>query len=70
MKILNIIILNILERMINMKLSRKFVNDYIDLLILGDYYTKGTWAVSLASQYRLRYKFNGSFNLSYREDVR
>ena len=46
------------------------INDYIDLEILGDYYTKGTWAVSLASQYRLRYKFSGSFNLSYREDVR
>ena len=46
------------------------INDYVDLLILGDYYTKGTWAVSLASQYRLRYKFSGSFNLSYREDVR
>lgn len=46
------------------------INDYIDLEILGDYYTKGTWALSLASQYRLRYKFNGSINLTYREDVR
>lgn len=46
------------------------INDYVDLEILGEYYTKGTWAVNLASQYRLRYKFSGSFNLSYREDVR
>lgn len=46
------------------------INDYVDLEILGEYFTKGTWAVSLASQYRLRYKFSGSFNLSYREDVR
>lgn len=46
------------------------INDYVDLEILGEYFTKGTWAISLASQYRLRYKFNGSFNLSYREDVR
>lgn len=46
------------------------INDYIDLEILGEFYTKGTWAISLASQYRLRYKFSGSLNLSYREDVR
>ena len=35
------------------------INDYVDLEILGEYFTKGTWAVSLASQYRLRYKFSG-----------
>ncbi len=46
------------------------INDYLDLEILGEYFTKGTWALSLASQYRLRYKFSGSLNLSYREDVR
>ena len=46
------------------------INDYIDLEILGEYFTKGTWALSLASQYRMRYKFSGAFNLSYREDVR
>ena len=46
------------------------INDYVDLEVLGEYFTKGTWAVSLASQYRLRYKFSGAFNLSYREDVR
>jgi lipopolysaccharide assembly outer membrane protein LptD (OstA) len=40
------------------------INDYVDLEILGEYYTKGTWAVNLASQYRLRYKFSGSFTLS------
>lgn len=46
------------------------INDYIDLEILGEYYTKGTWAINLASKYRLRYKFSGSLSLSYREDVR
>ena len=46
------------------------ISDYFDLEILGEYFTKGTWALNLASQYRLRYKFGGSFNLAYREDVR
>ena len=61
-----------LERGLFMKSGGYYwaISDYVDLEILGDYYTKGTWAISLASQYRLRYKFSGSFNLSYREDVR
>ncbi len=46
------------------------INDYIDLEILGDIYTKGTWAVQLNSKYALRYKFSGNISLSYREDVR
>lgn len=46
------------------------INDYVDLEILGDIYTKGTWAVSLNSKYVLRYKFNGNLSVSYREDVR
>lgn len=46
------------------------INDYVDLEILGEIYTKGTWSVSLASKYALRYKFNGNILLSYREDVR
>jgi len=46
------------------------INDYVDLEILGDIYTKGTWAVSLNSKYNWRYHFNGNVSLSYREDVR
>lgn len=46
------------------------INDYVDLEILGEIYTKGTWAVSLASKYTLRYKFSGNISASYREDVR
>lgn len=46
------------------------INDYVDLEILGEIYTKGTWAVSLASKYALRYKFSGNISASYREDVR
>lgn len=46
------------------------INDYVDLEILGDIYTKGTWAVSLNSKYNWRYHFNGNVSLSYRVDVR
>ncbi|MGM9805098.1 MAG: putative LPS assembly protein LptD, partial [Candidatus Aphodosoma sp.] len=46
------------------------INDYVDLEILGEIYTKGTWAVNLNSKYVLRYKFSGNVSLAYREDVR
>ena len=46
------------------------INDYVDLEILGEIYTKGTWAVSIASNYALRYKFHGSLSASFRQDVR
>lgn len=46
------------------------INDYVDLEILGEIYTKGTWGVSLASKYALRYKFSGNIMATYREDVR
>lgn len=44
-------------------------NDYVDLDIRGDLYTRGTWAVNLNSSYLRRYKYNGSVAMSYREDV-
>lgn len=45
------------------------INDYFDLELTGDIYTKGTWALYAASSYRKRYKFNGRINISYRNDV-
>jgi len=45
------------------------LNDYFDLELLGDIYTRGTWAVSASSNYVKRYKFRGNFSFSYREDV-
>lgn len=45
------------------------INDYMDLELKGDIYTKGTWALSGATSYVKKYKFRGSFNISYREDV-
>ena len=43
--------------------------DYMDLQITGDIYTRGTWAIKAASKYIWRYHFNGSINISYRNDV-
>ncbi len=37
-------------------------NDYFDLKILGDIYTKGSWGLHLSSTYKKRYKFTGSFS--------
>jgi lipopolysaccharide assembly outer membrane protein LptD (OstA) len=45
------------------------INDYMDLELKGDIFTKGTWAVNALTTYVKRYKYRGSFNFSYREDV-
>lgn len=45
------------------------INDYIDLQVTGDIYTRGTWAVRAQSKYVKRYKFSGNVNISYRNDV-
>ena len=43
--------------------------DYMDLQILGDIYSRGTWAIRAQSKYVWRYHFSGSLNISYRNDV-
>lgn len=45
------------------------LSDYFDLELTGDIYTKGTWALYARSTYKKRYKFRGSINMSYRNDV-
>ena len=45
------------------------INDYIDLKLLGEIYTKGSWGVSLESNYRKRYKYNGNFYFSFIKTV-
>ncbi len=40
------------------------ISDYVDLAVLGDYYTNGSYGLRLESNYALRYKFGG--NLSFR----
>lgn len=45
------------------------INDYIDLALRGDIYTRGSWAAKIASNYKKRYKYEGSFNISYAENI-
>jgi len=45
------------------------LNDYMDLELTGDIYTKGTWAVYASSKYIKRYKFSGNLSINYRWDV-
>ncbi|WP_339755623.1 putative LPS assembly protein LptD [uncultured Winogradskyella sp.] len=40
------------------------INDYLDLAVLGDYYTNGSYGLRLENNYAVRYKFRG--NLSFR----
>ena len=41
------------------------LNDYWDLTLTGDVYTNGSWALNAASNYRKRYKYNGSVQAGY-----
>jgi len=41
------------------------INDYIDLKLTGEIYTKGSWGVNAQSAYRKRYKYSGNVNLGY-----
>lgn len=41
------------------------ISDQMDLKVLGEIFTKGSWGLSAASNYNKRYKFSGAFNASY-----
>ncbi len=43
------------------------MSDKWDLKLLGEIYTKGSWGISAASNYRKRYKYSGSFYFSYQD---
>lgn len=45
------------------------INDHMDLKILGEIYTKGSWGVSLETNYRRRYKRSGNFYISFLKTV-
>ena len=45
------------------------INDKMDLKLIGEIYTKGSWGISAASNYRKRYRYNGSFLMSYQNSV-
>lgn len=43
------------------------ISDKWDLKLLGEIYTQGSWGLSAASNYRKRYRYNGSFLFSYQD---
>jgi len=43
------------------------LSDRWDLKLLGEIYTKGSWGLSVASNYRKRYRYSGSFYFSYQD---
>ena len=45
------------------------ISDKMDLKLIGEIYTKGSWGISAASNYRQRYKFSGSVYASYQNSV-
>lgn len=45
------------------------INDYVDLALRADVYTKGSWGLSAVSRYKKRYKYNGNFNISYQKTI-
>lgn len=45
------------------------ISDNMDLALTGEIYTKGSWGLRAQSSYLKRYKFSGSFNLSYLKTI-
>lgn len=43
------------------------INDKVDLKLLGEIYTKGSWGITATSNYRKRYRYSGSFMASYQD---
>ena len=43
------------------------INDKIDLKLLGEIYTKGSWGISAASNYNKRYKYSGTLYFNYQD---
>src|SRR5690606_14600027 len=45
------------------------LSDYVDLAVLGDYCTNGSYGLRLESSYALRYKFRGNFAFRYENQI-
>lgn len=43
------------------------ISDRMDLKLLGEIYTKGSWGLSATTNYRKRYRYSGSFYASYQD---
>ncbi|MDG2357174.1 MAG: putative LPS assembly protein LptD, partial [Polaribacter sp.] len=45
------------------------ISDYLDLTVLGDAYSNGSWGLRTSSNYRKRYRFSGSFNFNFENNI-
>ncbi len=45
------------------------ISDYMDLKILGEIYTKGSWGLNGETTYRKRYRYSGNFYANYQNTV-
>ncbi len=43
------------------------ISDKLDLKLIGEIYTKGSWAVTATANYKKRYKYSGTFLFSYQD---
>ncbi len=43
------------------------ISDKMDLKLIGEIYTKGSWGVTASSNYKKRYKYSGNFLFSYQD---
>lgn len=43
------------------------INDYADMAIRGEIYSKGSYGVSVASNYKKRYSYNGNLNIRFNQ---
>jgi hypothetical protein len=44
-------------------------NDYFDLAVRGDIYSRGSWSGKVHTNYRVRYRFNGGFDFRYAVNI-
>lgn len=44
------------------------LGDYFDVALTGSLYSKGSWSANLSTRYKLRYKFNGTLDITYSND--
>ena len=45
------------------------ISDKMDLKLVGEIYTKGSWGIRAESNYKKRYRYNGSFLISYQNTI-
>jgi hypothetical protein len=45
------------------------ISDYVDLGITGDAYANGSWGFRANSSYNKRYRFNGTFNFNFENNI-